>query len=328
MKYLCKQLQERFPLRYKSIVIEDFYKTLPTNVLHRKIYMILSMRKYKRTLKRVGKYLEETLNNGDRVFLMEYMEKLTPQVYLAEKLKEKWPQIPIYALIHLVPEKLEKKFTRKEFEKWIVPVDYIMTLGSSLTKYFETKGIEKERLITTFHYVDVDYYKKSSPIKSKSEVKVIAMGNQMRNIELLKAIVKRLQNIKFIICQGVDDMSRDFEGCSNVSLIPFVSEDILKTYMDSADISLNVMKDTIGSNVIVTSMSMGLAMVCSDVGSIHDYCSYSNCIFCNSNVESFTQAITLLASDKKKLEEYKRNSMKISQSLTIERFDIQIMNNK
>lgn len=326
MKYLCHQLQERYPLRYKSVVIEDFYKVIPANVLLRKIHMTASMHRYKRALKKVFKYLEETLNDGDKIFLMEYMERLTPQVYLAEKLKKKQPQIPIYALVHLVPEKLEESFTQKELKKWVMAVDRIMTLGSSLTKYFEAKGIKRERLITAFHYVDVDYYKKSSPIKSKSEVKVIAMGNQMRNIDLLRAIVRHLQNVKFIICQGVNDMSRDFEGCSNVSLIPFVSEDTLKAYMDSADISLNVMKDTIGSNVIVTSMSMGLAMVCSDVGSIHDYCNYTNCMFCNSDIESFTRAITMLASDKKMLEEYKRNSMKISQSLTIERFSSQILN--
>ena len=36
--------------------------------------------------------------------------------------------------------------------------------------------------------------------------------------------------------------------------------------MNDSDISLNVMKDTIGSNVICTSMATGLAMVVSDVG--------------------------------------------------------------
>ncbi|UVV76520.1 glycosyltransferase family 4 protein [Bacteroides fragilis] len=50
--------------------------------------------------------------------------------------------------------------------------------------------------------------------------------------------------------------------------------------MNKADVSLNIMKDTIGSNVIVTSMAMGLAMVVSDVGSIRDYVDESNGLFC------------------------------------------------
>ena len=173
-----------------------------------------------------------------------------------------------------------------------------MTLGSSLTTYFKDKGIAENRLITTFHYVANDYYKKEF-IKIDAEVRVIAMGNQMRNIQLLKSIVAELPQVEFIICQGVGDMRKDFEGFTNVKLIPFVSEDELKSYMDISDISLNVMQNAIGSNVIVTSMAKGLAMVCSDVGSIHDYCSDENCIFCqNESAGSFTNAIMQLVNDK------------------------------
>ena len=56
----------------------------------------------------------------------------------------------------------------------------------------------------------------------------------------------------------------------------------MQHYMNDSDISLNVMKDTIGSNVICTSMATGLAMVVSDVGSIRDYCDETNACFCSS----------------------------------------------
>ena len=69
-------------------------------------------------------------------------------------------------------------------------------------------------------------------------------------------------------------------------------ESELRQHMANANISLNVMEDTVGSNVIVTSLAMGLAMICSNVGSIKDYCDDSNTILCNnSNVEEFSQAI-------------------------------------
>ena len=46
-------------------------------------------------------------------------------------------------------------------------------------------------------------------------------------------------------------MTDYFKGIQNVELIPFVEEEQLRKYMADSDISLNVMVDTIGSNVIV-----------------------------------------------------------------------------
>ena len=152
------------------------------------------------------------------------------------------------------------------------------------------------------------------------------MGNQMRNQKLLKAIVRDNPMVEFTICQGCDDMTDYFKGIQNVELIPFVEEEQLRKYMADSDISLNVMVDTIGSNVIVTSMAMGLAMVCSDVGSIHDYCDETNCIFCDNNdIKSFSRAIALLSSDMEKLLLFKRKFIEQSLKLTIERFYSQIM---
>jgi glycosyltransferase involved in cell wall biosynthesis len=114
-----------------------------------------------------------------------------------------------------------------------------------------------------------------------------------------------------------------------VTLIPFVPEPELRLYMEHSDISLNVMQDTIGSNVIVTSLAMGLAMVCSDVGSIRDYCDEENAIFCeNSSVESFSKAINLLSSNRQLLMNMKTSAQKRSLSFSIEKFHLALMNLK
>ena len=89
--------------------------------------------------------------------------------------------------------------------------------------------------------------------------------------------------------------------------------------MASADVSLNVMKDTIGSNVIVTSMAMGLAMVCSDVGSIRDYCNESNCLFANTT-QDFVKAVKTLSENVDRLNGMKQASLKKSSDLTIGNF--------
>ena len=133
-------------------------------------------------------------------------------------------------------------------------------------------------------------------------------------------------NADFTICQGVVDMSAFFSEFDNVRLIPYVAESDLRNYMDESDISLNVMEDTIGSNVIVTSMAMGLAMICSDVGSIRDYCDESNTIFCNNNcVEDFSNAIKKLSEDSDLLYSMRLSAQHKAMLFSIENFhkDIQ-----
>lgn len=320
MKYLCKKLQEKYPEYYKIFVIDDYYQGFPSNVVKRKIHSYTSKYKYKKRLKEIFRQLSQLIQQGDKVFLMEYMEKLTPQLYLAKKLKQRFPYLSLYGLIHLVPEKLDSSFSKNEFNEWTSHVDKIMTLGSSLTSYLINKGIQKNKIITSFHYVDNDYYKSDNAIETRKVIQVIAMGNQMRNVQLLQQIVRSMPSVQFTICQGVGDMRKNFENCHNVNLIPFIPEDELKRYMDKADISLNVMKDTIGSNVIVTSMAMGLAMVCSDVGSIRDYCTKDNCIFCDNDVDSFIKGIKRLLLYPQELQFMKKQSILMSRKFSIEQF--------
>lgn len=319
IKYLCNRLQQKHPDEFEVILIPDFYQGFSSNLLLRKINMFLARKKFFSRLNQVYRELWAKLKTGDKVFLMEYMEQLCPQVSLAERLKHSHPHLPIYAMVHLVPEKLNDNFSQAEYTKWIKPVDYIVTLGSSLTRYFIERGFDKSKIITTFHYVENDYYKVVDRLPTRKSITVIAMGNQMRNVALLHDIVLHLPQVKFTICQGVGNMGSKFADCTNVSLIPFVSEDKLRDYMASADVSLNVMKDTIGSNVIVTSMAMGLAMVCSDVGSIRDYCNDSNCLFANTT-QDFVKAVKSLSENVDKLNGMKQASLKKSSDLTIDKF--------
>lgn len=320
MKYLCMQLQERYPKTYQCFVIDDYYQGFPANPMKRKIHMFFAKRRYKKRLKDVFNILSTIIIHDDKVFLMEYMERLTPQLYIAKKLKKKFPEISLYGLVHLVPEKLESSFSKDEFIDWTSSVDKIMTLGTSLSSFFLSKGIPEDKILTTFHYVDNEYYRRVKDIQNGDNLRVIAMGNQMRNVELLKRIVHSLPTVQFTICQGVGNMEKEFSGCQNVKLIPFVPEEELKAHMEESDISLNVMKDTIGSNVIVTSMAMGLAMVCSDVGSIRDYCSNENCIFLQNDSDSFIDGLKKIVGNREKILTMKKCSIQRSKDFSIELF--------
>lgn len=88
--------------------------------------------------------------------------------------------------------------------------------------------------------------------------------------------------------------------------------------MNESDISLNVMIDTIGSNVITTLLAMNLAMVVSDVGSIREYCDDENALFCQSEVD-FVESLSYLAQNFDKVHSMKTASGDISKKLSISR---------
>lgn len=326
IKFLCKELSARYPDCYSLCCIPDFYQKFGGNIFVRYLRKLIVDIKYKLYVNKLCIYLERKLETGDHVFLMEYMESLYPQILISEYIKTKRPDIQIYAMIHLVPKILKTRFSKKTFSRWIEPISKVITLGHSLTEYLISEGVESKNVITSFHYVDIDYYHKKFPIVNKEKLTIIAMGNQMRNISLLNEIVKACPHVKFMICQGLNDLTSIFGKYDNVELIRFVPEDKLKEYMENADISLNVMVDTIGSNVIVTSLAMGLAMVCSDVGSIHDYCDENNTIFCdNQELSSFYEAIKWYDDNRRNLLQMKCNAANSARKLTIDKFHHFIM---
>lgn len=321
IKYLCNRLSTCFPSQYKSLVVPDLsvYEIRGGIFIQLLNYFIHSFY-HRKELNRIYKSLKGQLKEGDVVFLMEYLDKGVETYSLATKLKKLNPKFRLFAMAHLVPAKFDRNFKNDtELIKWIEPVEKLFTLGTSLSTYLIKRGIDEAKIITTFHYVD-DYYVRKDPLAVNESITVIAMGNQVRNIELLKLVVDSNPDTRFIICQGVYDMSKYFAKNDNVKLIPFVEEENLRRYMEQSDISLNVMHDTIGSNVIVTSLAMGLAMICSDVGSIRDYCDETNCLFCNNTTpEAFSKAISELQ-DRNKLLKMKEASLNRVGKLSIEEF--------
>lgn len=91
---------------------------------------------------------------------------------------------------------------------------------------------------------------------------------------------------------GYKKLDPIFNEFQNVIINEFLPEEELLKKMQQADISLSVF-DTVGSNVITTSLACGLPQVVSDVGAIRDYCSEGNTIFCK-NIDEFVQAINFL----------------------------------
>lgn len=259
------------------------------------------------------------LKDGDEVFLLEYLISSNSQLQLARYIHDNFPNVRVYALSHLTVSLFkEYKITEEDIQRWALPVNKMLTLGSSLSFYFEEANIKKDKISTGFHYVDSDYYKKEKEIKLEDPITVIAMGNLQRDYNLLAQVVKQSnRDVHWIICHGNTSVGHSFDGLPNVELKGYLSEDELKSQMDRAEVSISIMKDTVGSNVITTSLAMGLAMVVSDVGSIRDYCSEDNAIFCENTVQSFAGAINALAADPQRVLDMRNSSVEASKRFSI-----------
>lgn len=264
----------------------------------------------------IALYLCFVTKKTDKILLTEYLLKSAHQYIIARILRLVHPKCQIDAMVHLVPSIIEKEYTEKTIIKHASIVTRIITLGSSLTTYLRNKGITN--IHTSFHYVDLSYYQ---PVKKtyNSSNKVIIMGALARDFEMLADIVKKTPSLHYYICKGRKNIDYLFDGLHNVTLLGFLLEDELKNYMNMADISLNVMKDTIGSNVICTSMAMGLAMVVSDVGSIHDYCNSDNAIFCSTEYD-FINALNNLASKPELVKRMGEKSIDLCQRLSVDKY--------
>ena len=320
IKYFCNKITELYPETYSSIVFPDYYSDygIKNSKVIRQIYKQLSRIRHQYNLRKVLGWLLGRVESGDKVILMEYMELMYPTLYFAKKFKSSKPDIPLYAMVHLVPMKLKILFKPETLRTWTSAVDKILTLGNSLTSFLNDQGVDSCKIVTLFHPVDEFYYT-STPVRAHKNISVIAMGNQMRNIDMLAAVIKACPDVQFTVLQGAADFSVLFGDSTNVKLLSFIDETELRQYMSESDISLNVMYDTVGSNVIVTSLGMGLAMLCSDVGSIRDYCNDDNTIFCES-VSDFSAALKLLNTDSDRLSKMQFAAAEKGREFSVENF--------
>lgn len=325
MVHMCRLLCQNYPDKYTMLV-----KDCPTPMPKRNRIAARLLGWYDRKVYRkkyVQEYMElcqpmfDKLKGGDEVFLLEYHWPSTSQLEIAQYIRENFQGVKINALSHLTPTWYGKiRGSKKMILDWEACIDRQLTLGSSLTQYFNSLGVPKNKISTGFHYVDRDYYDAKEVVKHTYPT-VITMGALQRDFSLLAEIVRGCPDLHWIVCKGRKNVDKLFAGLDNVELKGFLEEEELRHQMSRADISLNVLEDTVGSNVITTSMAMGLAIVVSDVGSIHDYCSEKNAVFCQNNARSFIDALNTLAHDNSRLMSLRKSAYDKSTSFRIEKVD-------
>lgn len=317
--YLCEAIQKRYPSEFKVLnfrtaitpfkgksKLESFFNWFIYRYNHHGGRLWCKIR---------CAIFSKTLSNKDVLLFTEHIIRdANYHEMMFEFLRKS--KARNFAFAHLTPRDLDWMFTDEEIAEKLHDVDGLFTLGSSLPKYFETRGVPADKMYTTFHYVD-DYYL-HKPEVEKRKFKVLAQGNMARDLDTLDVIVNSCPDIEFIICQGVRDFSSRYNQ-PNVTLKSFMPEEELRQLMKDCPVSLNCMLDTIGSNVICTSLGMGMAMVCSDVGSIRDYCDDANSFLCKTP-EDFVVALNKLKEDPDLLRSMQQDSFNKAQKYTIPKF--------
>lgn len=292
MAYLAKELKNSSPKKVKLVEIPQNINSWPIK-LQRLHFYLLSV------------WLRITLTRMDKLLFMEFLgNRSGNQTGIAIKLRKWGVKNWFVGLVHLSGSNLLELYGNTEYlKKGTHAVDNILVLGSSLARFFAELGYEK-KVITTFHYVDTSFYKPSSNPKSE-KIQVIHMGSIKRNFEKLKEIVIACPEIDFHICQGYNNLTEYFKDKKNVTLYGYLNEEDLLRLMQICHISLSILDDTIGSNVITTSMACGLVNIVSDVGSIKDYCDENEAILCKTPSD-FILSLKSLMNDPQKII-YKRN---------------------
>jgi len=307
MSYLTKYMDRK--LKQVKLIKNIPAKSLIGKVIS-KIHAVL-----------IAIYLFVILGKDDKVVFFEYLTKgAGHQDMTAKIMRLLGCKSYVYGLVHLSGDNLIELYNAPEvIVKKLDYVDEVLVFGSSLQQYIHQIGYKK-KVARTFHYVDGVFYKPANKPQINNEIlDIICIGNLKRNFSLLKEIIGSCPDARFHICMGGANLTEHFTGLDNVKLYGFLSEDELLALMQSCSISLSVLEDTIGSNVITTSLAVGMAQVVSDVGSIRDYCSTDDTIFCSDTV-SYINAIKKLDNDRALLLSMQRSAYQKSVSFSKELF--------
>ncbi|MDD3079170.1 MAG: glycosyltransferase [Paludibacter sp.] len=265
--------------------------------------------------------------SSDKILFVEYLgNRSGNQTEIAKKLIEYGVKAKLYGIVHLSASHLRELYGNDDYVKTgLSQLEKVIVLGSSLQGYFISLGFQS-KVICTFHYVDTNYYKPAESKANNSRLRVIAMGSLKRNHNALREIIASSPEVDFDVCMGNTNLENVFNDLQNVILHGFLAEDELLKLMQQADISISVIDDTIGSNVITTSLACGLPQIVSNVGSIKDYCNESNSILCESNFE-FVAAIEKLKNDVELRQEMSKFSTEKSKDFDILNFNSWFVNN-
>lgn len=303
MYYLAKEIKSRSQMDVKLIVqpvIKGYKSHIKTAI---KNFFI-------------GLRLRMSVKRNDAVLFMEYLDQSVKQSQIARHLNG---HAKVLALAHLVPARYDAEYSDDALASEFKYVDKMLVFGHSLRDYFISRGIDADKVDVTYHYADTKFYFPDNKKRDKN-LSVICMGNMQRNYDAIVPVIRSNPDITFHVCMGIVNIEDKFKDFDNVALHGFMSEVELRDLMQRCHISLNIMYDTIGSNVISTSLATGLCVMASNVGSIADYIDHGANGLLFNNINELNEQLDMLKNNPAKLIELGEKAALRARGLDIDKF--------
>ncbi|SKB48754.1 Glycosyltransferase involved in cell wall bisynthesis [Parapedobacter luteus] len=243
-------------------------------------------------------YLLFVLKKGDKVVFMEYLSKyFAHQNVIANLLRRVGLKQRLAGLVHLGGKHLLSLYgSKREIKKQLAVLDQVIVFGGSLAEFIREVGYEGE-VVQTFHYVDTAFYQPDMRKKQDdNRLHVLFMGSLLRNFAQLEKIIAACSGQGIVFHIGMGKSKRMLLSHSDhVRIYGYLTEMEMLKLMQCCDVNLSVLEDTIGSNVITSTLAAGLIQVVTEVGSIRDYCDERDSFFCRETVD-YINALNQLAS--------------------------------
>jgi len=265
-------------------------------------------------------YLSIRLRSGDKVLFMEYLSGYFGHQALIARLMQCFRKKScMIGLVHLSGNHLLSIYgSAKAIERRLRPLAKVVVFGSSLARFIRQIGYGG-LIHRTLHFADTEFYTPAPKNKSNGgALHVLFMGNLLRNFDKLEQIILACDD-RVVFHVGLGRLRRKMlNGRSNVKVYGYLAETEMLELMRSCDVNLSVLVDTIGSNVITSTLAAGLIQVVSDVGSIRDYCDEGNSFFCHSTMD-YVRALKKLSESPELKNQMKANAREKAKMFSLER---------
>lgn len=320
MYHLCNLMLKENPGVYKVIAVPDLDFTFK-NIFIKKIYHVLIRIFLFFLYLLISFKLIFLIKKGDKIILFEY---LTPGIrqdiisglvhFFASK------KCKVFCIVHLTPRKLSLTYSKRTIQKRIGFVDGVITLGSSLKVYLES--IVDKPIVTLKHYADLRFYNLKEREFGKV-LNVLIIGQQERDYQRLIEFISSNSYVNYHIVSSNIAIVNTLKCFDYVSCYMSVEEEELFQIMNKCEVSLNFMYDVVGSNVISTCISLGIVSLVSDVGSIRDYLSENDTLFCKT-YSDFSHNLKIIDANRTLLSELRKHLIEKRYLLSFKLFEIDL----